>query len=349
MFEIDGSLKSGSGTILRLSVSLAAIRGQALHIINIRQNRPKPGLKPQHLQAVLTAAKLCDAELEGATLGSRELWFTPNGIRGGEVKAEIGTAGNIPMLFMTVLPMCFFAKEPVRLRVTKGGTDTKNAPTINYFRYVFLTALRHMCIEAEVEVGRYGYYPKGNGEATLSVKPTSELKPFCVEKIGKLQDIAGISVCTYLADRRVAERQAEAASRHLFQKGYCPNIQVVNDTSNTVQKGSSLALWTKTDTGAILGADAIGELKKSAEMVGEEAAKALLNELTSRVTVDTYLADMLIPYMALARGASVYLTRQVSDHLETNIWLCKKILGARFKITSIGSLNRVEKLAESDV
>ena len=63
LIEIDGSEKSGSGTILRMAVALCAIIGEPLHIYNIRQNRPQPGLKPQHLEAVLTAAKLCDAAL----------------------------------------------------------------------------------------------------------------------------------------------------------------------------------------------------------------------------------------------------------------------------------------------
>ena len=65
MIEIDGSQKSGSGTILRLSIAIAAIKGQQLHITNIRQNRPQPGLKHQHLESVLTAAKLCNAEVKG--------------------------------------------------------------------------------------------------------------------------------------------------------------------------------------------------------------------------------------------------------------------------------------------
>jgi RNA 3'-terminal phosphate cyclase len=42
MIEIDGSQKSGSGTLLRLSIAIAAINGQPLHITNIRENRPQP-------------------------------------------------------------------------------------------------------------------------------------------------------------------------------------------------------------------------------------------------------------------------------------------------------------------
>ena len=344
MLEIDGSQKSGSGTILRLSVALAAIKGEPLHIYNIRQNRPQPGLKPQHLEAVLTSAKLCHAELEGATLGNRELWFKPKEIKGGNFEAEIGTAGSIPMLFMTVLPICLYAKNAVRLHVTKGGTDTTHAPTINYLRNVFLAALKRMGVDAEITVQRYGYYPKGMGEATLTVKPPNALKPLQLETFGKLKSISGVSVCTGLADRRVAERQAKAASDYLSQRGYAANIAVVNDSSNPLQKGSSLALWAETDTDAIVGADAIGELKKASEAVGVEAAEKLHAELSAKPTVDVHLADMLIPYVALAEGSSAYLARKITDHLEANIWLAEKILNTKFNITKVDNLFRIEKV-----
>ena len=185
MFEIDGSQKSGSGTILRLSVALAAITQQSLHITNIRQNRPQPGLKHQHLEAVLTAGKLCNAKMEGAKLGSRELWFSPGEICGGNIEATIETAGSIPMLLLATLPICLFAQNPVRLQVMKGGTDTTHAPTINYIRYVLLPTLRRMGVEAEITVEKYGYYPKGMGRATLTVKPNCDLKPVRLEEFGR--------------------------------------------------------------------------------------------------------------------------------------------------------------------
>jgi RNA 3'-terminal phosphate cyclase (ATP) len=347
LFEIDGSQKSGSGTILRLAIALAAIKGKPLHITNIRQNRPQPGLKPQHLESVLTAARMCDAELEGAYLNSRELWFKPKAIRGGVVEAEIGTAGSIPMLFMTTLPICLFAKDPFKLHVSKGGTDTTHAPTINYLKNVFLKALKRMGANSEISVQKYGYYPKGMGEATLTVQPPAELQAIRLENAGNARTVKGISVCTFLADRRVAERQAKAAIDTLAQKGYSADIQIVNDMSNTLQKGSSIALWAETEANVIVGADAIGELKKPAEAVGLEAANKLIAELIAGASVDTHLADMLIPYAALAKGSSTYLTRDLSEHLEANIWLAKKMLGAEFKVTRAGELYRIEKLAES--
>jgi RNA 3'-phosphate cyclase len=343
MIEIDGSQKSGSGTILRLSVALAAITKQPLHICNIRQNRPQPGLKHQHLEAVLTAAKLCKAKVQGATLGSRELWFTPQKICGGNIEALIETAGSIPMLLLATLPVCLFADDYVHLHVAKGGTDTTHAPTINYMRYVLLPTLEQMGVDAEIVVQKYGYYPKGMGEATMTVKPNQKLKPFQRTDFGKVKSVKGVSICTFLADRQVAERQAKAAQDYLSKNGYDVNVDVINDRSNTYQKGSSIILWAETDTGVIVGADAIGELRKMSEAVGKEAAEKLLAELSVKSTVDVYLADMLIPYMALAQGKSTFLVRTISEHIESNIWLMEKMLNVKFNIQKANNLYKIEK------
>jgi len=343
MIEVDGSQKSGSGTILRLSIALAAILEETLHIYRIRQNRPQAGLRPQHLEAVLTAARLCNAELKGAELESRELWFTPGKIIGGHVEAEIGTAGSIPMLLMTVLPICLFAENTVHLHVSNGGTDVSHSPTINYIRSVLLPTLKLMGVNAALTVHKYGYYPKGMGEVTLTVEPTKSLKPIILEKFGEIKLINGISVCTFLEERKVAERQAETAKQYLKERGYFASIQVINDKSNPLQKGSSLVLWTETNTNAIVGADAIGELRKTSETVGREVAEKLYNEICAKPTVDVHLADMLIPYIALANGKSLYFTRDLSDHLETNVWLAEKILQVKFNVEKVGRLYKIEK------
>ena len=344
LIEIDGSQKSGSGTILRLAVALSAILGQPLHIYNIRQNRPQPGLKPQHLEAVLTAAKLCDAKLEGARPNSRELWFGPNRIRGGSVDAEIGTAGSIPMLLMTVLPICASAEDTVHLHVSRGGTDVSHSPTINYIQHVFFPTLKRMGLNASLTVEKYGYYPKGMGEVVVNVESVKSLKPLRLEDFGNVQAVRGISVCTFLAERKVAERQAEAAKDYLKQKGYTADITIVNDSSNPLQKGSSLVLWAETDKGVVLGADAVGELRKASEAVGGEAAQKLYAELSAEPTVDVHMADMLIPYLAIAQGRSAYLTRKLTDHLETNVWLVQELLNTKIEVQNVNGLYRVEKV-----
>jgi len=343
LLEIDGGQKSGSGTILRLSIALAGVLGEALHIYNIRKRRGQPGLRPQHLESVLTAAKLCNAEMKGATLGSSELWFNPDSIISGEIRAEIGTAGSIPMLLLTILPLCAHANGAVSVQVVKGGTDVRHAPTINYLKCVLLPILERMGLKASLTIRKYGYYPKGMGEVLLEVQPCSKITPIRLEEFGTVDELRGVSVCTFLEDRRVAERQAKAANGYLKDHGYQAKIQVVNDRSNPLQKGSSLVLWAETSTGVLLGGDAIGELRKPSEVVGREAAENLFRAVEAQATVDIHLADMLVPYIALADGNSVYSTRDVTDHLDTNMWLAQKILGVKFQVTKVGNLYRIEK------
>ena len=74
---IDGSYGEGGGQILRSALSLSAITGRSVRIDKLRANRKKPGLAAQHLTSVRAAAMLCDAEVNGAELGSQTLQFIP--------------------------------------------------------------------------------------------------------------------------------------------------------------------------------------------------------------------------------------------------------------------------------
>jgi len=344
MIKVDGSIGSGSGTILRLSLAFSAILNEELHIFNIRAKRSPSGLRPQHLKAVLTAAKICNAKVKNAKVGAKELWFKPNGIRGGKFKIEIGTAGSIPMLFLTVLPISIFTDKPVEIQVSKGGTDVHRSPTINYLKYILLPVLRLMNIHAEIEIKKYGYYPKGMGEAILKVNPTKSIKSIDFSNRGKILSINGISICTFLKDRRVAERQAKSAINYLKSKGIeCSQIKIHYDFSNPLQKGSSIVLWAETECKSRIGADAIGAIRKPSEVVGREAAEKLLIELNSKASIDTHLADMLIPYMAFAKNSSIYTVRSITEHISTNIRLCESILGVEFKVKRIGKIYRVER------
>jgi len=345
VLDVDGSIKSGSGTILRLAVALASMLNEPLHIYNIRAKRSSPGLRPQHLEAVLTAARLCNAEIEGATIGSQELWYRPSGVIGGEIEAQIGTAGSIPMLILTVLPICAYAEKPVKIHISKGGTDVSHSPTINYLRYVLLPVLEKMGLNAKISISKYGYYPKGMGEVYLEVQPCRRFEAFRREEFGTVKTVAGLSVCTFLADKNVAARQAKAANDILRMHRCEAKIQVINDQSNSLQKGSSLALWALTDTGVILGGDAIGELGKPSEIVGREAAENLVLEIDAKATADVHLADLLVPYVALSRDESVYYTRFMTPHLDTNIWLAQELLNVEFSVTVSGYLYKIRKEA----
>ena len=105
MIYIDGSAKSGSGTIVRYAVALSSLLGEELHINNIRAKRDKPGLRPQHLASVKACAQMCDAYIEGVVVNSKEIVYKPGGrIKGGHYQWDIGTAGSTTLLVISRKP-----------------------------------------------------------------------------------------------------------------------------------------------------------------------------------------------------------------------------------------------------
>ena len=131
MIEIAGDMLEGGGQIIRTSIALAALAGVDVRVTKIRDNRPNPGLQPQHVTAVTALAKICNAQTEGLTQGSRELIFRPRGHMAGKFRFDVGTAGSIPLILQALMPCLAFAPDPVELELI-GGTDVKWSPSIDY-------------------------------------------------------------------------------------------------------------------------------------------------------------------------------------------------------------------------
>jgi RNA 3'-terminal phosphate cyclase (ATP) len=82
-------------------LTLSALSGQAVLFENVRGDRSTPGMRPQHV-AVEAAAALCSATVAGATTGAETLVFDPGPPRADHVAVDVGTAGNIPLVFDAV-------------------------------------------------------------------------------------------------------------------------------------------------------------------------------------------------------------------------------------------------------
>ncbi|WMW23858.1 RNA 3'-terminal phosphate cyclase [Methanolobus sediminis] len=323
MIEIDGSYGEGGGQILRTAIALSAIIGEDIHVTNIRRNRPKEGLKPQHLMSIETAGMLCDADIKGAFPGSTDIFFSPSEIKGVNDTISIGTAGSIPLLMQAIMPIAAFAKEKTKLRIS-GGTDVAWSPSIDYLKEVTLKALKMMGYQADITLIERGYYPKGGGIAEIEITP-SVLKGFYRTSENKNENniIHGISHCSRLPDH-VAKRQAESAIKIIGETGKEADIGITSD--NFRSTGSGITLWS-----GLCGSVSIGKKGLPAEKVGEYAAKEMLDELLSGAEVDVHLADQLIPYLGLA-GEGSFTVREVSKHCLTNIHITEKMLDVRFSI-----------------
>ena len=332
MIRVDGSQKSGSGTIVRFAVSLVVLLGEELHLTNIRAKREKPGLRPQHLKAVEALKQICQGSLEGGEVGSSEIRFKPGkGVKGGYYEWDIGTAGSTTLLMMTLLPAALFAEGSMRFKIS-GGLFQDFAPSAYHMQYVLFPLLQKMGVTARLNIIRPGYVPRGGGIIEVTVEPVrGKIKPISLPEQEKVIGIQGIALASHLKERRVSERMAEKCKEILKAKGYNAQIEIANDTQ-ALQRGAALAIWAKTTSGCIIGADQAGEPRRTAEEIGRYVAKNLMEDMAAGATADRYLADQLILYAALADGVSEYRIPRMTEHVETNLWLVESILGAKTEV-----------------
>lgn len=353
MLTIDGSFGEGGGQILRTSVAMAAITETPVCIRNIRSNRSNPGLSAQHLTAIKAVASITDADVSGLILRSTEVTFVPGEIRGGAYRLAIGTAGSVSLLLQCLIPVALHSPETVLFDIT-GGTDVNWSPPIDYLRHVTLPALALAGCGVAIEVLRRGYYPRGGGQIKAVITP-SRILGVDFERMDANM-VYGCSHASRLPEH-VAKRQRDAAATRLEAHGYAADIVTEHNPSipkgskgsrgskdgnsnrgssaGSGSTGSGIALWR-----GLMGGSALGARGKPAEVVGSGAADSIIRELDSGASVDVYLADQLIPYMAIARSGS-FTVRELSLHTKTNIWVCEQFTDAKFEIELLDQNIRV--------
>lgn len=332
MIQIDGSRYSGSGTLLRYAAALCTLRGEPLHLFGIRTKRAKPGLRPQHLQALRACCRLCSGNLEGDAVGSREIFYRPGGrVCGGTYRWDIGTAGSTTMLAFTLLCPALFATAASSFTIT-GGLFQDFAPSAYHMQKVLLPTLAKMGVEARLEMVRPGYVPKGQGLLKMTVSPvTAPLAPLEMVEPGSVKKLQGVALSSHLEKERVSERMAVQCRKRLNEQGYAVEMQTQLD-STAVQRGAALLLWAETQSGFLLGADQAGKPGRRSEAIADYVTATLLEDLQTGATTDRHLADQLILFGALAKGRTTYLIPKLTEHIESNLWLVNEILGARGEV-----------------
>lgn len=326
MLEIQGNYLEGGGSIVRLATALSAITQTPIKVTNIRQFRDSSGLKTQHLRAIESVSNLCNGRLKNAFLGSTEIEFHPGKIEKIKLKVNIETAGSVGLLLQCLMLPSFYNKKETEIEITGGGTVGTHSPNLLYTENVLVPLIKKFGFQAELEIKKHGFFPKGGAGVIFKTKPCKP-KPMHILERGKLIQIKGISLATEdLKSKNVAERQTNSAKKIL--KDY--DIKIENIYTSSLSTGSALLIWAEFEN-TILAWDSIGERGKPSEKIGEEAAKGLLEQLNSEATLDDYMQDQILIFSALVKQGS-FKYNNLTDHTKTNMWLIEKFLPVKFEI-----------------
>jgi RNA 3'-terminal phosphate cyclase (ATP) len=338
LVSIDGSLGEGGGQVLRTALALSIITNRPFEITNIRARRSKPGLMAQHLAAVDAAAAISKAKVDGASLGSSSLTFSPSGIRSGRYKFKISTAGSTSLVVQTIFVPLSLANSASTM-IISGGTHVPWSPNFHYLERHWLTYMHQAGFNAQLSLDQAGYFPAGRGRVTATIRPVGRIMPLQLIERGKLKSITGISAVANL-DLSIAERQKKQALRRLQNfnwEGRTPDIQIKIIELPSPDKGTLLLLKAQFDGGSCC-YNALGAPGKPAERVADDAVDALAAFLETDGVIDQYLADQLLLPLCLSKGESCLRTSKITQHLVTNVAVIDHFLPNRIEI--LGQLDQ---------
>ena len=315
---IDGSIGEGGGQVLRSALTLSAITSKPFYINNIRSGRVNPGLRPQHLAAVNAVSDICKAEVSGSYLGSEEVTFVPGNIRSGRYKFSIKTAGAATLVFQTIIFPLSMASSSSSI-IISGGTHVPWSPAYHFLTLHWLPLLADLGLNAQLRIDSAGYYPKGGGKISGTIRQMGAIGPLELNLRGRLVSINGTSGVSNLP-KSIAERQKRQAIKRLqllSWKDRTPEIHIRTEDLKSPGKGTFLVISAEYEGGRCC-FTGLGEIGKSAEGVADEVIDQLEAFMDTDGAIDPFICDQLLLPLSLATDPSYLHTSKITKHLVTN-------------------------------
>ena len=335
--KINGGHGEGGGQIIRSAVALSCITKKPIHLENIRKNRKISGLRPQHLTAISILQKISNAKVVGNEIGSTELKFIPGIIENQNISKDVGTAGSIPLILQVLIPVVAFSQKQFDLEII-GGTDVLWSPTFDYTQYVLKEAYSRMGINFSLELSKRGYYPKGGGKIKLKIN-SSNVKSILFSK-KETKNVKLFCSFSKLPKEEIMNKINEIKSK-LENENFSISIEI--NSEEAIDSGASL-LISSTDKNSIIGIDALYN-KKTHEFDLD------IEKFIQSYSIDDNLADMIVVPASLAKGKTIFQVKEISKHLETNLFVTSKITGCKYGIgkTSYGYDVIIEGISDSSI
>ena len=123
------------------------------------------------------------------------------------------------------------------------------------------------------------------------------------------------------------ENEIQKIKEKLIENDFSVDITIKNE--DAIDSGASLLIYS-IDENSIIGNDALWN--KKTKDFDLDLDKFINNELG----VDEKLADMLVSIASLGEKKTIFHTKKMTKHLETNLFVTSKITGCKY---GIGRLN----------
>jgi RNA 3'-phosphate cyclase len=328
MIELDGSEGEGGGQILRSALALSILTGRPFKLINIRANRSKPGLQPQHLMCVRAASTISNGNYKGGSVGSAVLYFEPGTVKPGKYTFSIGTAGATSLVLHTIyLPLALRCDQPGEIIIT-GGTHNQHAPCYHFLETTWAAYMGRLGIKVELEMIRPGFYPRGGGEIRAIIHPCSRMNGLTLTSCPELTTAGGFSAYSGLPES-VGRKQARRLSVRLKSQSVESHIPIEEWEAANPGTVAAIIFRQAPVPSLFFG---LGERGKPAEAVADEAADEAIAFRDAKCPVDLHSADQLLLPMVFSPDASEYRTSEVTRHLTTNIETVRKFVDRMIEV-----------------
>ena len=324
MLSIDASI--GGGSIVRIAVPFAIAKKINIKISNIRINRPKPGLRYQHLIAIQSLCNMTDSNLIGGFIGSTNIVIEPgtNYIETYSIKLE--TAAAISLVYQLFSNYNIMSKNKLKIHFQGGGTHTNWSPNIDYIQNLTIPSLEIFGQISNFEINQYGFFPKGGAEGVFTIenKTNNDIIQFDQTNVSpSLKLIALISKS--LKTKNVGERIINEFRKYLElgEIKYSDFSYEINYIT-TLNPGASITAIQYNKNNYYHGYSVIGSPKITSEDMGIQLYN-LIKDNTTNVSLDKFLVDQLLVALVNSKFNSYIISQKITNHIDSNLKIINEL------------------------
>ena len=241
---------------------------------------------------------------------------------------------RMTLVFQSLLPPLMLGSQSSRLRF-RGGTHNLMAPPFDFLSSAYLPQVGQLGPVVSCELLRYGFYPRGGGEFSATIRPAARLAALELLERGKLirrQVTAIVSqLPVSIAQREVNRIQAKS--------GWPKKCFRIIEVSEPAGPGNVVLIEvvyqnvTEVFTG-------FGQRGVPAEKVADSAWRELQRYLKSDAPVGEHLADQLLLPLAIGAyfgsGGGQFRTTPLSRHSTTQLELLPMFLNVDIDLLDAG-------------